>query len=63
MVDYKETYYENYVKSNCPEKNACIGFSRGVQTENGIFPCTQVYKCPFDQKGMYKWETPPRTEQ
>lgn len=55
-----DTDYKLYRDSDCPEKNSCIGFSKAVQTPNGIKPCTTIYKCPFDQSKMYKWETPPR---
>lgn len=54
------TEYKIRQESNCPEKNSCIGFSRAIQTENGILPCTTVYRCPFARIQMWQWDTPPR---
>ena len=54
------TEYHIRQESNCPEKKTCIGFSKAIKTPNGIKPCTAVYKCPFNQKNMYQWETPPK---
>lgn len=54
------TEYKIRQDSNCPEKNSCIGFSRPVQTSNGILPCTSVYRCPFAKSVRWEWKTPPR---
>ena len=56
------TEYKIRQESNCSEKNSCIGFSRAIQTENGILPCTTVYRCPFARIQMWQWDTPPRNK-
>ena len=54
------TEYGIRQESNCPEKNTCIGFSKAVQTANGILPCTTVYRCPFAKIQQWRWAVPPR---
>ena len=54
--DYDKTLSDYMRESNCPDKHACIGFSKAVKTEQGtVVPCTAVYCCPFNQNRMYKW--------
>ena len=60
MNDYSQ--YQLRLESNCPEAKTCIGFSKAVQTEQGIRPCTAIYQCPFSKEQMYQWDTPPRHE-
>lgn len=61
MMKYEPTNnYKLWLKSNCPKKNTCIGFTRAVQTDTGIKPCTAIYHCPFAQEQMWKWKTPPK---